>query len=550
MFRPLFPGSKTRTMASRTVTGGVLAPVLFAAAVAVAIPVHGQTVVDTDPARELEMPQLEVRDNVLYLSLEDAVELALRRNLSLIAQRYDFSRSAEIIRGNLGIYDLFTSATYSFADQESLAGSELDGAPVVQSERQNFNFDLSQLTPYGGTATFRYTSSRDASNSAFLTFNPQYPVTLNLGFTQPLLRGRGKLATNRDLILARTDHLISLETFRSQVIDTVERVENAYWQLVQARKQLEVSRESLSLAQELHDRNRIKVEVGTLAPFELVQSEAGIAQRESDIILNEAQVGDAADNLRRLLNLPEGDLWLLEVEPETEPGMEPVAVDLQEALRTALEERTELRNKAYELDRLETNAQFFHNQKLPRLDLTVNYGSNATDGVIIDPETGQIRQDGDIFDSLGTALDRDFDGWSAILNFSFPIQNRTARANNAIANLNLEQGQQEMTDLEQQITTEVRSAVRQLQAAAQQVRARGAEREAQEKSLEAERKRFENGMSTSFQVLQIQERLSSAQSNEVQAVTNYRTQLATYYRAIGKLLEESGVKIDEDAAQQ
>jgi outer membrane protein TolC len=512
----------------------------------VAVPAFGQTLVDTDPSVELEMPQLQVEENVLSLSLEDAVELALRRNLNLIAQRYDLSRAAEAIRANLGIYDLTTNASYFFGDQESLAGSELDGADVVQSERQTFNFDLSQLTPYGGTASFNYTSRRDASNSTFLTFNPQYPVTLNLSFVQPLLRNRGKLPTNRSLILARTDQLIGLETFRGQVIDTVERVEEAYWRLVQARKQLQVSQESLALAQELHERNQVKVEVGTLAPFELVQSEAGIARRESEIIRNEAEVGDAADNLRRLLNLPEGDLWLLDIEPETEPGMDPVAVDLSAALRTALEERTELRSKAYEIDRLEVNSEYFKNQKKPRLDLTLGYGSNATDGVVTDPRTGEILRDNDIFDSLSSAISRDFDGWTAQLNFGFPIQNRTAKANSAIANINLDKGRQELTDLEQQITTEVRSTVRQLQAASQQVRANRAERVAQEKSLEAERKRFENGMSTSFQVLEIQEDLSNAQSAEVQAVTNYRIQLAAYNRAIGKLLEVSGITIDED----
>ncbi len=542
MLRSLFPGHEARAIAAPYCAAGLVALVLFSTP----MPAAGQVVVDIDAAVELEMPQLQAEEGTLNLSLEDAVELALRRNLSLIAQRYDLSRSAEVIRQNLGIYDLTTNATYSFSDQSSQAGSALDGAAVVQSERQAFNFGIDQLTPFGGTASFDYNSSRNASNSQFLTFNPQYPVTLSLSFVQPLLRNRGKLPTNRSLILARTDRLISLETFRSQVIDTVQQVEDAYWRLVQARKQLEVSVESLDLARELHDRNRVKVEVGTLAPFELVQSEAGIARRESDIIRNEAAVGDAADNLRRLVNLPEGDLWLLDINPVTEPGMDPVEVDLSTALRAALEDRTELRSQAYQLDRLEVNSAYFKNQKKPRLDLSVNYGSNATDGVTVDPATGVIVRDGDIFDSLDTALARDFDGWGAQLNFAFPIQNRAAKANSAIAEISLEQAQRETTDLEQQITTEVRSAVRQLQAATQQVRATRAERVAQEKSLEAERKRFENGMSTSFQVLQIQEDLSTSQSSEVQAVTNYRIQLATYHRAIGNLLEETGIQIDED----
>ena len=134
---------------------------------------------------------------------------------------------------------------------------------------------------------------------------------------------------------------------------------------------------------------------------------------------------------------------------------------------------------------------------------------------------------------------------------SYPLQNRQAKAQSTIADLALERGEAVLADLEQQISTEVRSATRLVDAAARQVDAAQASRRAQEKSLEAERKRFENGMSTSFQVLQIQEDLAEAQSAEVQAVTDYRRRLTDYYSSIGRLLDQRGIEIqdtdDQDA---
>ncbi len=504
---------------------------LSAAVLLSSLPLQAQPAVELRAGVGAELPdaQLPVEGDQVSLSLEDAVRIALERNLQLVIQQYDLAQSDTQIEQNRGIFDLNLSGFLDFSDDTFPSGSDLDGADVRQDESHNLNLSLSQLTPFGGTVALGWNTVRFETNNAFVVPNPRYSIGTELSYTQPLSRGFGQVATQRGILIAQTNAEISRQTFEQQVISVIQQVENAYWNLVQARKQLEVSIQSLTLAQELHDRNRIKVEVGTLAPFELVQSEAGIAQREGNIIRDRATVGDAADELLRLLNVPQGDMWIKELVPETEPTVLSMDFNVDQAISTALEARSELRAQELSVENLQIDAEFFENQMRPQADLRVGYSVSSLDG--------------DHTASFNELTDMDFTGWSARLTIGIPLQNRSARAQQANADLALNRGRAQLNNLEQQIVTEVRSAVRQLEAAVKGVEAARASREAQEKSLEAERKRYENGMSTSFQVLQIQDDLTQAQSSEVAAITSYRTRLADYYRAIGKLLAESGVEL-------
>src|SRR6185295_9930913 len=291
------------------------------------------------------------------------------------------------------------------------------------------------------------------------------------------------------------------------------------------------AQQSLGLARELHERNRIQVEVGTMAPLEIVQSEAAIASREEDIIRATANIGDAEDVLRQLLNLPAGELWEKAILPTTAPETEKISINVDEAIRTAIAERPELRTEELRLAQAQVDASFARNQLKPSLDLTVNYGASGV-GLAFNNALDQV-----------TGLD--FRGWLAQLVFAYPLQNRAARAQSASANLDVERLQTELDQQKTTIATEVRRAARAVETAAKQIDAARISREFQEKNLDAEKKRYENGMSTSFQITQIQEDVTQARSNEVTAKITYRTALAEYYRAIGRLLEQHDVGIDD-----
>jgi outer membrane protein TolC len=475
-----------------------------------------------------EAAQLETRDGAVVLSIEQAVAIALRQNLGLVIERYTRAQSRLGIMQSMGIYDLLATADALYTDDNAATASDLEASEL---NRQSLNFSLTQRLPTGGDLSVGVDNSRLETNSQFAQVNPSYNSGLSFSFTQPLLRNFGRFLNERGILVARVNSGISRQEFERQVTSTIQQVVNAYWDLVNAREQLVVAEESLALARELHERNRIQVEVGTLAPLEMVQSEATIATRDEDIIRSRASVGDAEDQLRRLLNLPAGAVWEQEILPATDPKIDRVEVNVEQAIQTAYVERPELRGQELAIERARIDAEFFRNQLKPRLDLAVDYGYSGVGG------------------RFGDALEQitgiDFLGWTARLNFAYPIQNRAARAQSAIANLDVDSARTTFEEQRTVVATEVRRAVRGVTTAAQQIEASRISREFQEKNLDAERKRYENGMSTSFQITQIQEELTRARSREVTAIVTYRTALAEYYRATGLLLRQEGVTIDD-----
>jgi len=495
-----------------------------------------------------EAPPVEVKDGAVLLSVDDAVEIALRRNLGLIVERYTRQQTDQAVLANLGIYDTTLDGLAEATSAKGLSLSRLQGS---ESESQTLNAGFSQLVPLGGLLSVGFDNSRTKDNSANQSFNPGYRSGLNFTYTQPLLRNFGTFSTEHDLLVAQNNNLQSRSAFEGQVITTVQQVINAYWNLVGARQQLIVAQESLGLAKELHERNRIQVDVGTMAPLELVQSEAAIASNEEQIIRAQQAVGDAEDVLRQLLNLPAGPLWQAEIRPTTDPVTDRVPINLDEAIEAALDSRPEIKRQELAIAQADIESRFASDQMKPQLDLRLGYNASGTGGdrVVRDPETGEVIQviPGGYGDAFSQVTGLDFTGWSARLTFSYPLLNRAARARKASADIILTRERVALEELRQLTITEVRQAARRVDTAAKSIDAARVSREFQLKNLDAQKKKYENGMSTNFEITRIQQDVTQARSNEVAAVVNYRTALAEYYRVTGRLLSTQGVAIDDPA---
>ncbi len=530
-------------------------------------PAAGQVQVGSTWITQPIAPDLEIADGQLRLELDQAIAIALQNNLGLLVQRYQRSQSLFQVNQAYGIYDMVLGINTSVNSNSQPSASQLDGALVTENETMTANVELQQPVSSGGTFSINWQNSRFTSNSRFSDINPSLRSSLQFAFDQPLLRNRGKRITERNLAVAALNSDISMGDLEVQVIDTVQTVANGYWALVEALEQLKVAEESLTLARELHEMNRIQIEVGTLAPLELVQSEAGIATREEEIIRVQALIQDAADELRRLLNLDERSLWDLEIVPTTSPEISRVAIDLEASLSSALNKRVEIDRQELRIETLEIDSTFLRNQRKPDLNLSLSYGRNALGGErtvcerpgppsiadLFEPCPEEfIRVDSlDFLSTLGQFYDgilgQVFEGWNVGLNLSKPLQNRSARAQSRIADLALDQGRLELQDLMLTIRTEVRTAARGVETAGKQIDSARVSRELAEQNLDAAQKRYENGLWTSFQVLEIQEDLTAARSREVEAITSYRRALLAYFRAIGVLLEQEGIELVDDA---
>jgi len=502
--------------------------------------------VSTAPSAEMPAAELRIEGGQILLSVDEAVALALERNLGLRVQRYGRQQSRLQVEQAMGVYDLGLGAGASGSHDESPSASNLEGAEVQKQDRAGFSLGLEQLLPSGGTANVAWTNGKLETNSQFASLNPSYSSGFDLSFSQPLLRNFGRDATEFEIQVARLQSDVAREAFLEQVVATVQRAEVAYWNLVGARYGLRVAEESLALARQLHQNNQIRVDVGTLAPLELASSEAGIATREEEIIRARGAIGDAEDILRYLLNLDDTTTWSLPIVPETEVRTDPISVSLDEALATALESRPELSRERIAQESREVEAAFYRQLTKPRLDLRATYGFNGVGGdALLRDDQGNVigTAPGGWDDALDQITGLDFPGWSLGLEFGYPLQNRTAKARSTIAELNSEQGRVSLEQTRQAVQAEVRIAVRGLDTARQQRESARVSVTLAEKNLDAERKKYDNGLSTSFEILRVQDDLTAARSRLVDAETGYRKVLVEYHKSIGKLLEFVGVSV-------
>ncbi len=543
----------------------------LAVAMALPRPAAGQVQVGSSWMTRSVAPEFEIGDGRLQLDLDQAIALALQNNLGLQVQRFQRAQSLFRIDQQFGIYDTVLRATASINASSQPSSSQLDGAPVRENEVIGANLNLRQPISSGGAFALDFQNNRNASNSLFADINPSLFTSLELAFEQPLLRNRGRRITERTLAVARLNSAISLDDLEVRVVETVQTVANGYWALVEALEQFKVAEESLALAEELHEMNRIQIEVGTLAPLELVTSEAGIATREEEIIRGQAQIEDAADELRRLLNLDERTFWDLQIVPTTSPEIARIEIDLEASLDSALVERPEIGRQELQIESLEIDSGFLRNQRKPDLNLNVSYSRNGLGGTrtTCDRPGGPTPEDFfggpcpdeflrvdevDYWKALGQlgtgVLGQVFEGWNVGLNLSKPLQNRSAKAAVRVAELALDQGRLELRDLMLTIRTEVRTAARGVETAGKQIDSARVSRELAEKNLDAAQKRYENGLWTSFQVLEVQEDLTAARTREVESITNYRRALLAYFRSIGALLEQEGIDLVDDAATE
>jgi outer membrane protein TolC len=474
----------------------------------------------------------DIRDSMWNLTLDQAVEIALRRNLALVLQRYIRNEARLGVEQALGIYDLGLSGSFNYTFVKQ---APIDIVSTPPETVYTWSAALQQLLPTGASMSVNLTTpytiqpSLSNANGFFLINGSFYAPTLTYSLTQPLLKGFGSTVTDEPILLAQNTSAVSRAQFELQAITASVQVIDDYWALVKAREQLVVAQESLQLARDLSERNRIQVEVGTMAPLEIVQSDAAVASREQDILTAQQAIGDTADALRLAMNVPPGDLWKVDILPTTPAETAPIQIDLQESIDTAFANRVELHTEQLNVDRATLVQKVAKNGLLPQLNLV-----------------SSLQQSGlssSYTSSLDTTIRNDFPTISLGLQLTFPIQNRNARATKAIADLDLSRFNRELDQERRQVLTEVRTAVRGIETAEKVIVAAHASRNFQERNLDAERKRYENGMSTSFQITQIQDQLTVAKQAEVNAVVGYRTALAEYYRSIGKLMPELGVKI-------
>lgn len=496
--------------------------------------------------------EAEPQEKVIMLSLREAVAMALEGNLDIVIERYNPDiRDAELLSAR-GVFDPTVRLDYFYSDEE-IPQTTREGLATNAAKTETVRKDLS-LTFEGKVPSgteyelfFAREQSQFTQRDTFIDPDPlvpgdefvgdvrnpaEYNLDLTFRLTQPLLKDFGLDANLAEIRIASSEKYMSIEDFRKQTIDIIAEVEASYWNIVAAIENLKVTERSLELAESLLRENRIRLEVGAMAPLEVLQAETGVAQREEEVIVARSLVKNAEDNLKRLLNLPrDTDEWKVSLVPTDEPVLVDKEIDLRTQLELAFEKRPDYKRSLMQIETGMINEKFARNQLLPTVDLTGEYQFRA-----VDAEFHQA------FDDIerGTSP-----SWLLGVTAEYPLGNRTAKGDFTKARLQRIQSEVEADNLRLGIIVEVRRAIRGIETSLKLIEATRKGTELALESLEAERKKLEVGVSTSHDVLEFEEDLTDARRREIVARIGYRQALVNLAVATGTLLEEKNIVIDE-----
>jgi outer membrane protein len=480
--------------------------------------------------------------STLQLSLDEAVKRALENNADIAVERYNPELSAQTVFSAEGYYDPFLYGSLSKTSTDTKGTNAFSGGTAVNTKTDLWNFGVGLPVQTGGNLTLGFNNNKRDTNNAFTTFNPVYNSSLTIGLTQPFLKNFKIDSPRNQLRLAKKSREITDVQFRQTIINTVATVKGLYYELIYSIDNLAAAQKSLQLAQKLLEENEIRVKVGTMAPLDVVSAQSEVASREEGVIVADNALSEAEDNLKRtLFPLNDPAMWSTRIVPVDRPSAEPMPVNVDAAVRAALDARTDVVAARKSLERSDYNVQYTKNQLLPQLDLVANWGGTGAGGtqIIRDPPLGGEvvgTVPGGYGDALSEVFGADYPTWTVGVNLSYAIPNRSAKASAAYAKLSKEQALASFRRLELQVAAEVRTAARGVESGFKRVASTQAARRLAVQRLDAESKKFDAGMSTNFLVTQAQRDLATAEVAELRAISDYRKSVINFQR-----VQEAGV---------
>jgi outer membrane protein TolC len=472
------------------------------------------------------------------LTLDEATARALERNLDLAVERLNPQTFDLALARISAVYRPTLTSAFGQRSLTNPPTSQLNGGTVVTNSTSTYNAGVSQSLPWGGGGlAVSFNNNKQVTSNIFSNFNPTFNSSFSATLTQPLLRGFLIDSTRQQLRVTAINRDISDVQLRGTLATTLANVRNAYWELVFAIQALDVAKGALDLSEKLVQDNQARVEVGTMAPLDVIQAQAQTATNRQALAQADANRQTAELTLKRMIVSGTDDpLWHAEITPIDRATFSSQAIDVEAAVRTALDQRTDLQAAKKTLEGNDITLRYLHNQTLPAIDLSANYGAAGLGG------TQFIRQGsglgstvigtvpGGFADALRTLTGRDFPTWNAQINVSYPIGTSSSEASYARGRVQRNQAAAQLRSLELQIATEVTNAALQVTSGLTKYQAATSARELAETRLQAEQSRFEVGLSTNFFVVQAQRDLATAQNSELRALLDYRKALVDFER--------------------
>ena len=551
-----------------------------------------------------------IQDGKLMLSLDDAISLALENNLNINVERFvpwiqetqllkakaggipQFGNTQQVVLGTSPSvsFDPIVSAGFGWThanipvNNPFTAGTGTTAIPVVNANTAFVNLGYTQGFHTGTNLSVTVDTARNTSNEPDLFFNPAITPVLTATLSQPLLNGFGILPNTRYIIEAKNNIKVANSQFAQQVIATVTQTSNDYWELVFDRENVKVEEAAVGVSQKLYSDNKKQLEIGTMAPLDVLTAESQLATDQQNLIVaqtNKLQqetvlLNDIAKNLLAQ------DVAGIEIVPTTAIATPDIVenIALQDAVQEAWKKRPELFQADLNLKNAGIEVKATQNGLLPVLDAFVQYTSQGLNGnqltttqvgntFVADPASPLVNASGQqlsvngvpaflgtplttttvgrggLSDALKNVFQNEFPTYSIGLNLTLPIRNRSAQSDSARAQLDQRMQQVQYRQTENTIVINVRNALIALQQDRAQVAAADKARTLAQQTLDAEQKKYQLGSSTSYNVVLRSRDLTAAQGTALRAQANLAEALVNFNQAMGRTLEVAHITVAE-----
>lgn len=502
-----------------------------------------------------------IHDGTLELSLDDAVHLAIQRSLDVELLRFDPAVAEKNLGAAWGAYDPQIYGEGGYVSAETPTASQIIGNTLLTQETASGEAGLRGQIPWlGGSYQVGYAGSDVDTNSRISVLSPEFRASYAATLQIPLLRGLFWSDSWTLVRLSRIGVDASSQQFRGRLMDVVRNTEDAYWGLIAAQDGEHVAEKSLETAQALLEQTQAQYEVGVVSKVEVVQAEAGVADREFRLIRAAAVARNTQDALIDAVLGPylEAETEIAVVATDRADEISVREVSAAAATEHAMARLPELAVARKDIERRKVEVAAASNDRLPQLDVVGSYGKagiagrtsrdcvDFTNGVpCTDPpglRTDFVDADRDFFNSTGAQ------NYSITGVLSIPLGNNAARNLHDRAKLEMRRSETVYHRLEQKIISDVRRTARNLRAAVEGIEAATRAEVAAEEQLRAERVRLEFGESTPFDVLQREDDLVQAQGQKILAQQIYHSSIAELDRVQGTILDRHQIVVDDAAA--
>lgn len=466
---------------------------------------------------------------ILNLTVKEAVKLALERNLDFRAELFSAAMAKADVRKYRGIYNPVFGLEVNYLDSDTFPA--ILGATGMQ---KTLNVDpvITQLIPTGGTVALQFNNSHIETDYAFSVYSDYWRSDVALLFSQPLLRNFGNKITNLNINLAEQAREGALKRVAAKLTAIVGKVRVEYFKLNSLKEDLESKKVSLELARRILEETGERVKAGFLPSMEVLNAEYGLSLREKELIAAEKVLRDQVDILRQMLQIAK----TVEINPVETVPLEKITPDEDAAALSALSLRPEIEEARIQVASAQLELAAAKNRTLPSLNLN---GRVSLTGL------------GDTYDrTLDQMTSTDYPVWSVGIKFEYPIGNDAAEGEYQRSRFRLGQAKTQLENLSTGVETEVRAAIRAVEAGFKELDVAARGRRFAEERLSSYVAKNEVGLATTKDVLDVQNDLAAATTNQIKAQVAYVVSVTEFLKATGQLLQEEGITINGESVDQ